>query len=78
MIKVKFFGKLAEKFGKEMEIHKKFDKVEDVVNFLITEDESIKEIKEHLLFSINHKRASLNDKIDDGDEISIFLTPTGG
>jgi molybdopterin converting factor small subunit len=48
------------------------------LKFLAEKDKTVEKIKEYLLFSINKKQASLKDKINDGDEIAIFVTPTGG
>lgn len=78
MLKIKLYGVLKEKIGKEIKIDSKFKKIEDVINFLIKKSSYIGEIKEHLLISINNKQASFDDVIKDGDEIAIFLAPSGG
>jgi len=78
VIKIKFFGKLREKFGQEMVLPKRFENIEDLLNFLIQKDKSLNDIKEHLIFSINYRYATKRDKINDGDIITIIISPTGG
>jgi len=78
MLKIKLYGVLKEKVGGEIKMESKFKKIEDVINFLIKKSPYIGEIREHLLISINNKQASFDDIIKDGDEISIFLAPSGG
>ena len=78
MITVKFYGKLRQLFGEELNIDKKIDTIEDLMNFLEEKNEAIKKLKEHLLFSINRQQAKSHDKIKDGDEIAVFLPPGGG
>jgi|GEM_PF-2089433 molybdopterin converting factor small subunit len=78
MITIKFYGKLRQLLGDEIKIEGKMESIEDLLQFLVEKNESIKKLKEHLIFSINQKQASLHDKIKDGDEISVFLPPTGG
>ncbi len=78
MITVKFYGKLRQLLGDEIKIEEKIESMEDLLRFLTEKNENIKKLKEHLIFSINQKQASLHDEIRDGDEISVFLPPTGG
>ncbi len=78
MIKVKLFGKLREKFGNEILINRREMMVEELLNLLIKRDSSLSNIKKHIIFSINHRRAVEKEKIKEGDTVSVFITPTGG
>jgi len=78
MLKIWFYGKLREIFGECIELNEKFKNVEELINFLARKDENVEKLKDYFLFSINKKQADLNDEINDGDEIAIFVTPTGG
>lgn len=78
MITVKFYGKLRQLLGSEIKIEEEMKSIEDLLRFLAEKNENIKKLKEHLIFSINQKQASLHDEIKDGDKVSVFLPPTGG
>lgn len=77
-MKIKFYGKLREMFGEELEIEDEIESIEELANFLMKKDARIKNLKEHLIFSRENKQISLKEKIGKGDEISVFLPPTGG
>jgi len=77
-VKVRFYGKLREIFGEEMEIKDGIKSVEELAQFLVKKNARIKNLKEHLIFSRKNKQISLKEKIGKEDEISVFLPPTGG
>ncbi|HEC75912.1 MAG TPA: hypothetical protein ENI33_01470 [Thermoplasmatales archaeon] len=78
MLKIRFYGKLREIFGESIEVEGKFKNIEELANFLAEKEKNVEKLKDYLLFSINKKQADFKDKINDGDEIAIFVTPTGG
>ena len=78
MIRVIFYGKLRDIFGDKLIVEEKIEDIEGLMNLLAQKEKIVEKLKEYLLFSINKKQALLQDKINDGDEIAIFVTPTGG
>ena len=76
MIVVRFYGKMRRIFGDEIKV-KNIRNIGELLNFLEKKKE-VEEIREYLIFSINGKRASMKDEIRSGDEVAIFIPPTGG
>lgn len=77
MVKVKFYGKLRHIFGEEMEIEG-ISTVGELINALEKKSEEVKKIKEHLLFSINGRQVKSGESIKEGEDVAVFLPPTGG
>ena len=78
MIEIRFYGKLRDIFGDKLLVKEKINTIDEILKFLAEKDKTVEKIKEYLLFSINKKQASREDGINNGDEIAIFVTPTGG
>jgi len=76
MIVIRFYGKMRRIFGDEIKV-KNIRNIGELLNFLEKKKE-VEEIREYLIFSINGKRASMKDEIRSGDEVVIFIPPTGG
>ncbi len=76
MIVIRFYGKMRRIFGDEIKV-KNIRNIGELLNFLEKKKE-VEEIREYLIFSINGKRASMKDEIRSGDEVAIFIPPTGG
>ncbi len=77
-INVIFYGWLRERFGSEITIDEHVDTVNELLTVLSDKDMSIVTVKDHLLVSINQQKASFESPVDDGDNIALFLTPSGG
>ena len=78
MIVIRFYGKLRDIFGQTIKLEKKIIDIEELLKYLEKKDPAVEKLRTHLLFSINKKQAAIKDKINDGDEIALFITPTGG
>ena len=78
MFEVRFYGKLRQVFGDKATIAEPITTITELIAYLASQDESITRLKPYLLFSKNQKQATLPDTIEDGDEIAVFITPTGG
>ncbi len=76
MIKVRFYGKMRRIFGDEKEMEVKT--IEEILKILEKEREEIKNLREHFIFSINGREAGEKEELKDGDEVAIFISPTGG
>ena len=76
MIKVRFYGKMRRIFGDEKEMEVKT--IEEILKILEKEREEIKNLREHFIFSINGREAGEEEELKDGDEVAIFISPTGG
>ena len=75
---VKFFGGIKKIVGaseREYKLNKRA-RVSDILQILL---ENFPEIeREQVLFALNHKYASLEDELKDGDEVAIFPPVNGG
>jgi len=78
MITVAFYGKFRELFGSEMTVKENIATVGELVDFLAEREQEVKRLREHLLFSVNQKQASLETPLEKGDRVAIFFIPTGG
>jgi len=76
MIRVRFYGKMRRIFGEEMEMEA--SSIKNLLKKLEEKSEKVKNLREHLIFSVNGEEAGENSKIKDGDEVAIFVSPTGG
>ena len=76
MVRVRFYGKMRRIFGDEREMDGKT--IEDILRVLEREREEIKNMREHLIFSINGREAKASNAVSNEDEVAIFISPTGG
>ena len=76
MVRVRFYGKMRRIFGDEREMDGKT--IEDILRVLEREREEVKNLREHLIFSINGREAKVSNAVNNEDEVAIFISPTGG
>ncbi|MCD6481337.1 MAG: hypothetical protein DRQ02_08710 [Candidatus Latescibacterota bacterium] len=76
MVRVRFYGKMRRIFGDEREMEGKT--IEDILRVLEREREEVKNLREHLIFSINGREAKVSNAVNNEDEVAIFISPTGG
>jgi molybdopterin converting factor small subunit len=69
---------MRELFGKEMTVEEPVGTVRELLDSLTAKEPAVREIEPFLLFSINQKRAGLDDEISDGDVVALFFMPSGG
>lgn len=75
---VKFFGGIRKIVGaseREYEL-KERARVSDILQILLEKFPEIE--REQVLFALNHKYATLEDELKDGDEVAIFPPVNGG
>ncbi len=77
MVKVKFYGKLRQLFGEEMELDRA-STIDEIVNALEMKNKEVEKIRGYLLFSVNGRQAKKEEKVKESDEVAVFLPPTGG
>ena len=77
MVKVKFYGKLRQLFGEEMELDRA-STIDEIVNALEKKNKEVEKIRGYLLFSVNGRQAKKEEKVKESDEVAVFLPPTGG
>ncbi len=51
-------------------------RIKDIIDLLIKEHPDLEKAK--LIVSLNHKYASLNEKLKDNDEVAVFPPVSGG
>ena len=76
MVRVRFYGKMRRIFGDEREMDGKT--IEDILRVLEREREEVKNLREHLIFSINGREPKVSSAVSNDDDVTIFISPTGG
>ncbi|MCD6108822.1 MAG: molybdopterin converting factor subunit 1 [Thermoplasmata archaeon] len=78
-VKITFFGRFREITGENettLEIKKDLT-LKEILEIILRKYPKLKEEKNNMLFSVNHRYASLETIVRDGDEIAVF-PPVGG
>jgi len=78
-VKITFFGRFREITGENettLEIKKDLT-LKEILEIIFKKYPKLKEEKNSMLFSVNHRYASLETIVRDGDEIAVF-PPVGG
>jgi len=78
-VKITFFGRFREITGENettLEIKKDLT-LKEIIEIILREYPKLKEEKNSMLFSVNHRYASLETIVRDGDKIAVF-PPVGG
>ncbi len=77
-VEVRFFARCREIVGeeqKELEVEEGM-RIKDIIDLLIQEHPDLKKVKS--IVSLNHKYASLNERLKDKDEVAVFPPVSGG
>ena len=79
-VKITFFGRFREITGENkttLEIKKDLT-LKEILEIIFRKYPRLKEEKNSMLFSVNHRYASLETIVRDGDEIAVFPPVVGG
>ncbi len=79
-VKITFFGRFREITGENettLEIKKDLT-LKEILEIIFRKYPRLKEEKNNMLFSVNHRYASLETIVRDGDEIAVFPPVVGG